>query len=177
MPIYYGSNEITKIFDGSTEIGEVYYGGNLVFSSYQETFLGNVNINPTGDYALNYYCNAKAYKIRDHGRYYLKITGYWTSNGGHTSAHTINFKTNINVGAQNISAETDVSNCGTTNRQIPITCQCYYNRSTPDHSYVYNTYTGFVQKDGSVYLPLAEEGAYRTFDQYDYRSVLIPLTA
>ena len=175
MPIYYGPNEITSIFDGSTEIGEVYYGGNLVFSSYKETNLGKIVFYASGDpeygdeYQNNYYCTAYAYKIRDHGRYYLKIagygnqTGYWGAKGDHSDDHTKLFPTNINLGTQT--------------SQVNFQVQCYYNTYTPDHSYVYKQEDAYVARNGTLYLPLGIENVYRSYDQWDNHQVLIPLTA
>lgn len=160
MPIYVGNNKISKVFFGTEEINLGYFANALVYSANTETLLGNVTVYATGDYAYNYFSNAKAYLLRQNGKYYLKVTGKWYSKGENVSGNVTQFSTNINVGAQK--------------RQINFTCQCYLN-TTSDTGNVYATYGGYVKTDGTLYLPLGHENVYRTFNQYDYAQVLIEL--
>ena len=130
-----------------------------------ETDLGLININATGDYKSNYYCNAHAIIIddTDTAKRYLKVTGKWYSCGNNASAQVKQFSTNINVGAQ-------VS-------QVNFSCNCFYNTKKDNTEGVtrYGTYPGYVATDGTLWLSIAHENRYRTFNQYDYDNTIITL--
>lgn len=160
MPIYNGTNKLKDIYYGNNKIGSVYYGNNLVYTSYREVDLGLVDINATGSYKWNYYCDAHAILIYDHGTQKLKITGKWYSKGDAVSGNVTAFSTNINVGEQK--------------QQITIVCNCWYNTTSTSGSR-YATYNGKITTDGTVYLTLGHESVYRTFNQYDYDQTLIEL--
>ena len=160
MPIYQGSNKLTKITYGNNTIGKVYYGNNLVYSSYREVDLGLISIYGSGDYMNNYYCNAHAYLIYDQGQQKLKITGYWRSKGDNTSGNETQFSTNINVGAQS--------------SQVNFECNCFYRRDTPTTTRSWAS-SAHVATDGVLYLPLGHENEWRTFNQYDYNEAVITL--
>ena len=161
MPIYYGSNKIGKIFYGTNQVYDAYNGTNRVFAGDKTIDLGSVTINATGDYANNYYCNAHAYKVRQNGTWYLKVTGKWYSKGNNASGNVTPFATNINVGSQKA--------------QVTVTCQCFYNTTSDNPSSFYTTYDGYVTTGGVLYLPLGHENVYRTFNQYDYQNVMVQL--
>lgn len=162
--IYNANNKLGGIFYGGNEIGKVYYGNDLVYSSYKEIDLGPVTINATGDYAWNLWTNARAYKIRMNGRWYLKITGRWYSKGDNVSGNVKAFSTNINVGAQP--------------SEVSFECNCFYNTTNDNTGGAsrYNVYSGKVATDGTVWLTLGHENCYRTFNQYDYDHYLIPIS-
>lgn len=128
---------------------------------YSVTNLGNIVINATDDYKANYSCTAVAYLINDYGSKYLKITGYWTNYGNQTSAQTAQFSTNINVGFTLSSA-------------VSFWCFCYYQARTPS-STPYGIYNGTISTDGVVYLPIARENTWRSFNRFDYDNYLIPI--
>ena len=163
MPVYQGSNEITNIYLGNTEINEVYNGSTLVYSGYKEIDLGLITVYGTGDYANNFYSTAHAIKIRDRGKWYLKITGYWHSKGNDKGMNEQHFPTNINVGAQKTQRNFYIYHWN--NRATP---------GTPGGGY-YARFTAYITTSGLLYLMLCHENVYNVFDQYDYAHELITL--
>ena len=156
MAIYNGSNKIGKVFYGTNKIGKVYYGSNLVWSDVID--LGNITFNITdSDYKLNFYSNAHAYIVNGNQ---LKITGKWYNMGTSVSAQVKQFATNINVGTQKA--------------QVDFECYRYNNTQTPD-----TTSTGrssaYVKTDGTLYLPVAHENWYITFNLSDRNNTLVTL--
>ena len=160
MPIYQGSNKLTKITLGNTAIGQIYYGNNLVYSSYREVDLGQITIYGSGDYDKSYYCTAHSIMVYDRGVQKLKITGYWGNTGDNVSGGITNFSTNINVGAQKSTINFNVyQHMGQT---VP-------NTSTADPKGAY------IASNGTLYLPLAHENVVRSYNKYDADSTLITL--
>lgn len=56
MPIFYGSNKITKIYYGSNKIGKVYYGSTLVYTAWKDIFMSTAGTQtikmPPGTYNI-----------------------------------------------------------------------------------------------------------------------------
>lgn len=164
MPIYYGSNRLKNVFVGNNEIGKVYQGSTLIYTSYREVDLGLISIYGTGDYMNNYYCNAHAILIYDSGLQKLKITGFWRMKGDNVASHVTLFPTNINVGAQNYSQT--------------FTIYEFFRVTEPPapNSGYYRLSEGRVDANGLLNLPLSHENEWHVFNQYDYAYQIITLS-